>query len=138
MSLKTKHLNVNTTYFVIFTCYNWLPLFEITRLYDDIYRWFDKLTENGNYILGYVIMPNHIHLLIRLGPQSKTINQIVSEGKRFRAYEIVKRLKNLQQHELLIRLSGALTLKEKSKGSNHKIFIESFDCKECFTSEFVQ
>jgi REP element-mobilizing transposase RayT len=138
MALKTKHQFVDTSYFVTFTCFNWLPLFEITNLYDDIYRWFEKLSEDGNSILGYVIMSNHLHFLIKLGPESKTINHLIAEGKRFRSYEIVKRLKKMKQHELLSQLTDGLTLNEKRKGSKHKVFISSFDCKECYSGEFIQ
>ena len=37
-------------------------------------------------------MPNHLHALIDFGNSRKNINTIVSNGKRFMAYEIVKRL----------------------------------------------
>ena len=94
MSVKTNHPEINTTYFVTFTCYKWLPLIEKTNLYDDIYSWFDLLKKEENHILGYVIMPNHLHVLIKLSQHSETINRLIAEGKRFRAYEIIKRLKN--------------------------------------------
>lgn len=96
MWIRTTKTDTNTTYFVTFTCYKWLQLFEITQLYDNIYLWFNKLTEKGNYILGYVIMPNHLHFLIRFNQTEQTINDAISEGKRFRAYEIIKRLKHIQ------------------------------------------
>ena len=54
----------NSIYFVTFTCYNWLPLFEITNSYDLIYKWFDYLYSKNIRVAGYVIMPNHIHLLL--------------------------------------------------------------------------
>jgi len=37
-------------------------------------------------------MPNHLHALIDFGVSEKNINTMVSNGKRFIAYEIVKRL----------------------------------------------
>lgn len=45
-------------------CKNWLHLFEITNLYDEIYKWFNILITKGNEIEAFVIMPNHLHLLI--------------------------------------------------------------------------
>ncbi len=66
-----------------FTCYKWLPLFEKTNLFDDKYEWFDLLKKEENFIIGYVIMPNHLHALIRLGNHSRTINRLIAEGKRF-------------------------------------------------------
>ena len=80
-------------YFITFTCYQWKPLIEITNSYDLVYNWFDHLKSNGHYIAGYVIMPNHVHALIAFRNTGQSINTIVGNGKRFIAYEIIKRLK---------------------------------------------
>ncbi len=48
-------------YFITFTCTNWLPLFKICKAYDTVYNWFNHLKQQGGYIIGYVIMPGHIH-----------------------------------------------------------------------------
>ncbi|MGB3464415.1 MAG: hypothetical protein WBA74_04060, partial [Cyclobacteriaceae bacterium] len=83
-------------------------------------------------IIGYVIMPNHCHILLYQNLRSeKTINDKVSNGKRFLAYEIVKRLKDKKNFDLLEKLSSDLTTLERSKGSKHKIFKTSFDAKIC-------
>jgi hypothetical protein len=37
MSVKKKHYEVDTFYFITFTCLKWNELFEITSLYDNIY-----------------------------------------------------------------------------------------------------
>lgn len=137
MAVKRTHTKINTTYFVTFTCYKWLPLFEITNLYDDIYKWFDLLNKEENFILGYVILPNHLHAPIRLSSHSRTINRLIAEGKRFRAYEIIKRLRKLKLVELLNILEDGINNVEKKKGSIHKVFEVSFDCKECFTTKFI-
>ena len=63
MAVKRTHKEVNTSYFFTFTCFKWLPLFEKTDLFDDIYKWFDLLKKEENFILGYVIMPDHLHAL---------------------------------------------------------------------------
>ena len=51
-------------YFITFTCYNWLPLFDTAVAYDDVYKFFEAIKRDGNDIVGYVIMPNHLHFLI--------------------------------------------------------------------------
>jgi ribosomal protein S7 len=38
-------------------------------------------------------MPNHLQVLIDFATSAKSINKIVSNGKRFMAYTIVERLK---------------------------------------------
>ena len=37
-------------------------------------------------------MPNHIHLLVSFINAKQSINTIIGNGKRFMAYEIIKRL----------------------------------------------
>ena len=80
-------------------------------------------------------MPNHLHVLIDFGISTKSINTIVSNGKRFMAYEIVKRLKKQNNAEILLRLSEAVTKSDKDKGKPHQVFERSFDCKE-ITSQY--
>ena len=63
---------------------------------DLVYKWFDFLKEKNHYLIGYVIMPNHIHALIAFQNNGTIINTIVSNGKRFMAYELVKRLKQAE------------------------------------------
>ena len=92
MAVRTPIDNIEGTYFITFTCQHWLPLFEITNSYDTVYKFFDHLKTKRHYIMGYVVMPNHLHALIDFGVSEKNINTMVSNGKRFIAYEIVKRL----------------------------------------------
>ena len=63
MSVKKKYINYNTFYYITFTCIRWVKLFEITNIYDFIYQWFEILVKYNVYNCGYVIMPNHLHLL---------------------------------------------------------------------------
>ncbi len=56
-STKKLHTNSKTFYFITFTCFKWIPLFEITQLYDFIYEWFKILTFKKVYLIGFVIMP---------------------------------------------------------------------------------
>lgn len=90
MAVKTTQKEKNLIYFVTFTCYNWIPLFEITNAYDLVYKWFDYLKSKGHKITGFVIMPNHFHGLIYISPTGKTINSIIGNAKRFLAYDIIK------------------------------------------------
>ena len=80
-------------------------------------------------------MPNHLHTLIDFGISTKSINTIVSNGERFMAYKIVKRLKEQNNTEILLRLSEAVTKSDKDKGKLHQVFERSFDCKE-ITSQY--
>ena len=44
-------------------------------------------------IVTYVIMPNHLHAIIHFRESGFDLNAIIANGKRFMAYEIIKRLK---------------------------------------------
>ena len=74
--------------------------------YKIIYNWFDLLKEKGHFINGYVIMPNHVHALISFINSKQSINTIIGNGKRFMAYEIIKRLVVNNEAELLQKLSA--------------------------------
>jgi hypothetical protein len=71
---------------------------------------FDHLKLKGHRVNGYVIMPNHMHVLIEFINAEKKINTIVSNGKRFLAYEIVDRLKNKKNNEILLQLAETVSL----------------------------
>jgi REP element-mobilizing transposase RayT len=138
MSVGRTHTETNTTYFITFTCHEWMALIQETNLYDNIYKWFDIIKKDNNHILGYVIMPNHLHMLIHFTQTDSTINDLIAEGKKFRAWEIVKRLEQQKKIDILKILQDAVTDIEKEKGQKHKVFIDSFDCKECYSAEFIQ
>ncbi len=101
MAVKTTVDYTEGLYFITFTCQDWLSLFEITNSYDAVYKWFDHLKSNKHFVKAYVIMPNHLHVLIDFGNSAKSINTIVSNGKRFMAYTIVERLKERNNIDIL-------------------------------------
>ena len=102
MAVRAPIDNIGT-YFITFTCQHRLPLFEITNSYDTVYKWFNHLKTKRHYIKGYVVMPNHLHALIDFGVSEKNINTMVSNSKRFIAYEIVKRLQEQNNEEILFK-----------------------------------
>jgi hypothetical protein len=67
-------------FFVTFTCYKWLPLIEQTNSYELVYHWFNYLKKQNHHIAGYVIMPNHIHVMIDFSATEKKINKIIGDG----------------------------------------------------------
>lgn len=74
MPVRFQHAqNYNSFYFVTFTCYKWLQLFDIAKAYGTVYKWFDHLFRNNTYVTGYVIMPNHVHVLLYFPQMSKSL-----------------------------------------------------------------
>jgi REP element-mobilizing transposase RayT len=124
-------------YFITFTCYKWLPLIELTKAYDSVYKWFDYLKTRGHFITGYVIMPNHIHVLIGFRNEGKSINKTIGDGKRFLAYEIVKRLEHQGERAILAQLQAAVEPTDKQRNKKHEVWSDSFDWKECRSRQFV-
>jgi REP element-mobilizing transposase RayT len=138
MPVKVKIAEPQGTYFITFTCSNWLPLIQLTNAYDAVYKWFDTLVKNGHSILGYVIMPNHVHVLISFKNNGQSINTIVGNGKRFMAYEIVKRLKAQGETKVLANMELAVSEKDKQRNKRHEVWKNSFDWKECNINEYIE
>ena len=93
MTVRFQHdQKTNSVYFINFTCHQWRNLFTITNTFDAVYKWFDSLYEKKIYVTGYVIMPNHVHVLLHFPQMPKSLNIIIGNAKRFMAYEIIKRL----------------------------------------------
>lgn len=125
------------TFFITFTCKDWLPIIELCKGYDVVYQWFSILKANGHYINGYVIMPNHVHVLITFVDTGQQINSIVGNGKRFMAYTLVKRLKAFNYLKLLKRLHESVELTRKKNKKLHDIWENSFDWKHCASDYFI-
>lgn len=136
MSVKWKHDDNPCFYFCSFTCYKWLPLFEQTKSYEAVYKWFNYLSTKNIHVTAYAIMPNHLHLLIYFPEPGYDLNKIISNAKRFLTYEVIKRLKANGNHGLLSTLSESVTAYNSSKGQLHKGFQDSFDAKPVYSEPF--
>jgi putative transposase len=137
MAIKLNHDDEYTMYYCTFTCYQWLRLFEIVNGYDMVYQWFDVLKKNEQQVLGYVIMPNHLHVILYFPEPGYDLNKIIGNAKRFMAYEIIKRLEEMKKNDILEFLFGAVTKREKKKAQRHKVFEESFDAKGINSEKFL-
>jgi hypothetical protein len=63
---------------------------------------------------------------------------IISSGKRFMAYEIIKRLKQQNDTATLQLLSTMPTRKRKEERTSYsKVFTNSFDAKAIFSDKFL-
>jgi putative transposase len=138
MSVRTQHGSEPTLYYVTYTCYDWLHLFLVTNSFDLVYKWFDFLKNNfAIKVTAYTIMPNHVHAILFFPDTNYNLNAIISNAKRFIAYEIVNRLKQLNENEILQQLEDGVSEREKKKGQLHKVFKESFDAKPIYTRQFL-
>jgi len=101
-----------------------------------VYKWFDYLKTEDHYSTVYVIMPNHLHVILYFPEAGFNLNKIIGNAKRFIAYEIIKRLEEMKKQEVLDFLAGEVTEREKKKGQLHKVFTDSFDAKGIYNEKF--
>jgi REP element-mobilizing transposase RayT len=125
-------------FFITFTCADWLPLFKKLESYDLVYKWFDVLRENKHAIHGYVIMPDHVHAIISFRNTGQPINTIVGNGKRFMAYEFVKRLELMKDFDLLLQMNLWVNDTDKKRNKKHEVFEPSFDWKDCSDKDIAE
>jgi len=137
-AVKEQHSNGYQTYFCTFTCHNWMPLFELTNSYDAVYKWFEILQQKSVDVVGYVIMPNHLHCILHFNSETFSVNKTIANAKRFMAYEIIKRLERSNNTAILDQLKNACTDRDRSKGQLHKVFKSSFDAKTIFSDKFMK
>ena len=83
-------------------------------------------------------MSNHVHALIAFSNSHHSINTVIGNGKRFMAYELVKRLAALGKKELLEQLAAYVNTTECLQNKKHQVFEPSFDRKECFSIRFMK
>ncbi len=138
MSLHVQHSENHEVYFCTVTCYQWLPLIEEAQVYYSVYRWFEHLKNDGCKVAGYVIMPNHFHVLLYPTHSDTSLNKLVGEGKRFMAYDIVKNLERYGRLDLLKVLQEGVETKERLRGKKHQVFHLSFDARKCFNEKMIE
>ncbi|MBX2938982.1 MAG: hypothetical protein KF880_02790 [Ferruginibacter sp.] len=136
MSVHTV-VNKEGIYFITFTCYKWLPLIEASGGYDIVYNFFQVMTRKGHTLLAYVIMPNHLHFIMHYKSDGETLNTVIGNGKRFMAYEMIKRLQEKGNRNLIRKLQQAVGKADRIRGKKHEVWISGFDVKQCRTEKFV-
>jgi putative transposase len=137
MAVKYKHADIYSMYFCTFTCYQWIHLFKLTNSYGTVYNLFNILKQEKIEVVGYVIMPNHVHCILYFPEAGFTLSKILSSGKRFIAYEIINRLEKANDIHTLQILQAGITEREREKKQLHKVFTDSFDAKAIFSEKFL-
>lgn len=61
----------------------------------------------------------------------------MANGKRFMAYEIIKRLQAIDAGKILMQLQEGLTVKQIEKGQHHRVFEALFDAKPVYHRDFL-
>ena len=125
----------NLIYYITTVTQNRLPLFVeasfIIPLYDSLHYYRHKLNFK---LLGYVIMPDHLHLLLWPLGQA-TISDIMRDYKKFTAARIIRQAEAENRLDWLdaFTAAGAATGR-----ANHKVWQDSFWDKIIFTEKFLR
>jgi hypothetical protein len=83
-------------------------------------------------------MPNHVHVMIAFRKSNPSINTIIGNGKRFMAYEIIRRLQENNEQELLNQLQDKVEAARKANAKRHNVWELSFDWKHCESDSFIE
>jgi len=83
-------------------------------------------------------MCNHIHVMIGFRTSRTSITNIIANGKRFMAYELVNKLEAQGNKVILELLASYATKTETLQNKKHTVFQPSFDRKECFSIPFMK
>lgn len=89
-------------HFLTFSCYRQLPLLKSTRARDIVVQELGKVRrEFGFRLIGYVVMPEHVHLLIGETP-NKTPSNVLHRLKLRVAKRMRKRKRRLQARQMML------------------------------------
>jgi REP element-mobilizing transposase RayT len=119
---KTEFIS-DEIYFITFTILGWQKIFINDKYCSLVYKWLDYMRHNyGNKIFGYVIMPNHIHALIKITAKSKKLPVLIFNAKRFLGLEILKFLKEDNRQNLIDYFTS-----NAGEQARHKFFQPRYD-----------
>jgi putative transposase len=109
-------------YFITTTVLDFEKIFQLSNRYYDILVESLKyqLNEHKSSLFAYVLMPNHIHLILHI-PLGESITDFMRDFKRHTSIEIRKELEITGKTEIINRL------KQKSGHGGFKLWMDRFD-----------
>ena len=121
-------------FFVTTTCNNWKHLFINDKYYDLICSSLKFVCEKYKAdLLGYIIMPNHIHLIIYFKNETK-LSDLMRDFKKFTSVQIRKMLEEDGYLEILESLRENI----KDKKQVFKVWNDRFDDVAIYNEETLK
>jgi len=112
-------------FFVTTTVVKFTPIFTYEPFCDILIENIKHYQKRYKYdILGYVIMPTHLHWIVKTEPKEGTISDIMRDIKKFTAWQIFDRIERENKGEL------ENIFKEEAKIINdqvRKLWMQRFD-----------
>jgi putative transposase len=122
-------------YFITTTAVNRTHLFTPIEHKQIIAESLNFMRQQGWFMLyAFVIMPNHIHLIVKFLPP-RTLVSVMRDFKKFTAKQIVRQCQLDSRQELLTIIEMAVGANEKSK---HKVWEDGYDAREIFSPGFLE
>ena len=122
-------------YYITTVVYNRLPIFTTASYAIAVIDSLNFYRYKHQYkLLGYVIMPDHLHLLIWL-PGTSTISEIMRDLKKFTAVRIIRQAEVENRQEWLTAFTQAGT---KTGRSQNKVWQDSFWDKIIFSDKILR
>ena len=119
MPFRKRHYHPGHLQFVTSSTYRRAKLFASDRFRGDFVEVLRRLRQETEFrLIGWVLMPEHFHLLIKCEP-ADSISSILQELKRQTAFRVLKGLQENGQHpwcrKMLARLTLPVTVHDESR-----------------------
>ena len=93
-------------HFITATVVDWIDVFTRKTYRDSIIECLDYCIQNKGMILyGYVIMSNHIHIIIQ--SENAKLSDLIRDFKKFTAKKIIEKIQTEPDPSLKVRTGGA-------------------------------
>jgi REP-associated tyrosine transposase len=119
-------------YFVTASVIEWIHLFRAPEYIAIPLHSFAWLQQQKRILLfAFVIMPSHLHAIIK--PETATIAEILQQFGSFTGHEILKKLRNDKQRDVL----DLFRQKKRDQRHEHSIW-QDIQAKNAYSMEFLQ
>jgi putative transposase len=122
-------------YFITTTAVNRTHIFWPREHKQIIVESLNYMRQEGWFnLFAYVIMPNHVHLIMKFLPP-RNLGNVMRDFRKFTAKQIIQQCQVESQQEMLtvIEIVG-----EAIKKSKHKIWEDGYDAREIFSLGFLE
>ena len=137
MSEGYKIRDQTLPHFITFTVVDWIDVFTRQTYNDVIIKSLDYFIQNKGMILyGYVIMSNHIHMIIQ--SQEATLSDLIRDFKKFTAKSILEKIQNSPESRTEWMLKRfKLATKSHSRNKNYQLWQYGNHPEEVYSNKFM-
>ena len=131
--------NNDGIYFITITVIGWVDLFTRKEYRDIIIESLKYCQNNKGLVLyAYVIMSNHVHMMISVEEGFEAQN-IVRDFKKFTSKEIIKRIKEIGESRRVWLLNKfKYEAHRVLRGKDYKVWKDGYHAKELNSAEMIE